>query len=289
MSKHTPSRTNLQSTFSIGDTVTGSYISLTGSTKFGDTSDDTHQFTGSIYADSIILSGGVSGVGTSGTVLDNQIARFDGTSGTIIQSSSIQIKDNGEIEWQDSGSAEILGTDPDGGSAIGSVIGSSVALSTAGAKLVSEQNNSVEKAYTDKDGQKTFCISPNNGATNEYYFTEIISIDSSSGNLYSSANNFPAGCQSYAVGCRVLTNFATASQFYLGISQSVGGFSTKWGSYINGTAGTTNSTSSMESGWIYYAAAAPIYVSASVRQGDLVTSGAIRIEGRYRTVDVPTS
>lgn len=199
MSKHTPSRAYLQSTFTVGDPVTGSYVTLTGSTKFGDTPDDTHSFTGSLYVNGKL----VAGEGTA--------------SGDIINES------------------------------------------------------------------------PFGGATNNSYFTEIISVDSSSGNLYSSSNVLPAGCQSYAVGCRVLTNFATASQFYLGISGSVGGFATKWGSYIDGTANVTNSTSSMEGGLIYHATSSLVYVSSSVRQGDLITSGAIRIEGRYRTVTAPTS
>jgi hypothetical protein len=113
MSKHTPSRSNIWSNFNVGDLTTGSYVSLTGSTKMGDTADDTHQFTGSVYiSGDISIGGGISGsLGAIDGTIDNSIARWDGTDGENITSSYVLIDDTGYITIPSGSKSGQLSTD----------------------------------------------------------------------------------------------------------------------------------------------------------------------------------
>lgn len=191
-----------------------------------------------------------------------------------------------EIESVVSSSAEILGTDPDGALAIGTVVGSNDPYTTAGSKLLSQQNDGVEKAYTDYMGQKTFCISPYGGASRFGYWTEYVSVTSGSDTL--TVNQIPAGSQVYAVSLYMISSFQTGSEIWIGISGSTG-LTEKWGEGIHPSASVTNYTSSMKNGWEHYPNNTPVCVSASILQG--ATSGAtgsMRIEARYLEV-VPAS
>jgi len=92
-SDYTPGRTRV-SKFAVG---TGSqYPSTIGSTVFGDTTDDTHVFTGSvIISGSLTIAGGLTGsISSIASSTDNAIVRWDGATGTKIQNSGVIIDDS---------------------------------------------------------------------------------------------------------------------------------------------------------------------------------------------------
>lgn len=194
---------------------------------------------------------------------------------------------NSTIEAAESSSAELLGTVLDGASAIGTIVGSDNSYTTAGSKLLSIQNNTYERAYYDYDGSRTYGVTDFGGYLKDTYFSNLISISGST--LYYSSTNVPAGASIMGVGARIITDFQTASVIALGISGSTTGFTEYWGNSMGYLAGVTNSTSSLKSGNTYVSLNTPICVSSSVLQGNAITTGSIRIECFYRTINVPNS
>jgi polygalacturonase len=81
------------------------------------------------------LNWGSTNIEESSTVL---------TCGTTLASSTMQARGGDSLL--------LRGRQADGGSAVSTIIDSLVSLTTAGAKLVSVRNNTVEKLYVDKDG-----------------------------------------------------------------------------------------------------------------------------------------
>ena len=92
--------------FSVG---TGSYPVSEGSTRFGDTLDDIHIFTGSLFiTGSLYLLGNSYGIsasagpsssvtGPSLPTIDHAIARWNGTLGNELDNSTVILQDNGDI------------------------------------------------------------------------------------------------------------------------------------------------------------------------------------------------
>ena len=191
------------------------------------------------------------------------------------------------IESYESASAEILGTEPDGAAAIGTIIGSDVEYTSAGAKLVSVQNAGEEKEYIDLYGQRVFGVSKAGGAVREGYFSDYVSAGSGSAWTYST-NQIPAGAMVYATSVYFIQSWQTGSQVDVGVSAS-SGFVEYYGSGMNPSASVNNLTSSQKSGWTHFATAAPIAISSSVWQGAASVTGAARVECRYREVVPPTS
>jgi len=192
-----------------------------------------------------------------------------------------------EIESYESASAEILGTDPDGAAAIGTIVGSNVEYTSDGARLLSIQNSGDEKGYTDLYGQNVFCVSKNGGATREGYFSDYVSAGSGSAWTYST-NQIPAGAMVYATTVYFIESWQTGSECWVGVSASAG-FTEYWAGSVHPSASVNNLTSSQKSGWTHFASAAPVAISSSVWQGAATTTGSVRIECRYREVVPPTS
>jgi hypothetical protein len=184
--------------------------------------------------------------------------------------------------------AEVVGTEVDGASSIGAILGTSASYVTAGSKLVSVMNNATEREFIDYAGQKTYGISDYGSSISDYYFTELISITGSLINLYPTVNQVPAGALIQGVSVRVRNTFPTASVFACGLSGSWN----DWGASISGVQTVTNSTSSLSAGWKFVSVNSPIFLSCSVMQANVSpssNSGSVRVECRYRTLNPLTS
>jgi hypothetical protein len=126
------------------------------------------------------------------------------------------------------------------------------------------------------------------------YFSELISISASntyniSPNLYISLTQVPSGSSIQGVGARVVTEFQTSSAISIGLSSSAGGFISYWGSELSSSAGYTNITDGLTAGVVYIASASSVCVSSSVLQGNTPTTGTMRLECFYSTLNPPTS
>jgi hypothetical protein len=129
-----------------------------------------------ITATSSIVRGAVAdGASAVGVILDNSVTlSTSGAKLLSVQNNGVEkfsINRNGSITipageayyWGSSTGAAIYGDNnssanmrgnmADGASAIGVILNNATALATSGAKLLSVQNNSVEKAYIDPDGR----------------------------------------------------------------------------------------------------------------------------------------
>lgn len=185
-----------------------------------------------------------------------------------------------------SSTSQLLGTSADGALSVGVILGSSASYSTAGSKLLSIRNNNVEKANVSYDGSLSYGISNYGSYINETRFSELVSITGS--NTFYTVNQVPAGAQLQAVAARVIDSFQTASVFAVGISSSVWdarSWSYFGGGTLSGTAGITNTTSSIAPEYIYCATDTPIWISASVLQGNAPITGNMRVECYYKTVN----
>lgn len=93
---------------------------------------------------------------SNATSADNTMCRYDGTNNKTIQSSLLTIADTtGLITNTANATMGLTSSIADGGSAVAFTLDADNALSTAGAKLFSITNNSVEKFAIDKDGNIT--------------------------------------------------------------------------------------------------------------------------------------
>lgn len=246
-----------------------------------------------VISGSLTVSGSfnVSGSATGSMVAtlpvaDNAIARWNGTSGLILQNSLVDIDDVGNISGP-TGSASVLGTAPDGGSAVGVIVGSSASYSTSGAKLLSVQNGGFERAYTDYSGSHTFNVSNWGGYLRYNYFSELVTC--ATGTLWTTTNVIPDGALNLGVGLRVIDTFPTASKLYLGILSSS---YNKWAVGVDSNSTVTNSTSSMAAGIEFYSGNQAVTLSSSVGQQQSLTTtvtGSVRIEARYITLLPPQS
>jgi hypothetical protein len=236
---------------------------------------------------SFFLSGSTTGsMSATLPVADNAVARWNGTSGLVLQNSLVVIDDVGNISGP-TGSASVLGTAADGGSAVGVVVGSSASYSTAGAKLLSIQNNSLERQYTDYSGSFVFNISNWGGYLQHTYFSELVTC--ATGTLWTTVNTIPAGALNLGVGLRVVDTFPTASKLYSGV---LSGSYTKWAVGIDSNSTVTNLTSSMGAGIEFYQSNQAITISSSVGQRQSLSTtvtGSVRVEARYITLLPPQS
>lgn len=126
-----------------------------------DTGTDTNPTFGNVTAKSLTTNGGGTELTTGanaviGGNLQASIVNAVSTSGYAINGASVLFTAGGHLQ--------VRGTDADGATAIGLVVNTNVAFATSGAKIASFQNNSVEKAYFDKDGNLQCAAIGNLGA-----------------------------------------------------------------------------------------------------------------------------
>jgi len=196
-------------------------------------------------------------------------------------------RDN-ELEMGLSSSAVLLGTEADGGSAVGVVLGSELEYSTAGAKLLSVTNAAQERAYVGHDGSWVYNIGDYGGYEQNYTLSALVTIMSGSNFLYTTASlQIPADCQVKAVSSRVITTIPSGA---LSWSLGVPGDLTRYANSLSCSAGIT--FSGMEqNGARYYPTASELiittYGSCPVSVSDI--SGAIRITSHIRKIVPPTS
>jgi len=200
------------------------------------------------------------------------------------------------IETGDDSTAEIMGSEADGGAAIGVILGSSASYATAGAKLVSVQNNGLERENIYHDGTKVFCETNYGSYLKETYFENLVSITGSLVNLYFTSDQVPAGASISGVGARVYSTFHTSSGCWwaVGMSGSTTGFTEYWGDRMSVNAGVTNETGSLKNGLSltgsYLSEDTSICVSSSVLQANITSgaTGSVRVVCFYRTLGALT-
>ncbi len=194
-----------------------------------------------------------------------------------------------EISSSTRGTAEILGTELDGGASIGTVVGSETYFSTTGAKLLSVVNGTGsaehEREFVDHAGSRTFGISDHTGSMSFAYWSELVTI---TGSFNDTVNTIPAGALCWGVGVRIITSIPTASFLNVGISGSLLGAESKlYGIGLVPSASVTNATSSMLNGPRYFVTASAVRLTPGTGSvGILPAAGTVRVEARY-TVIVP--
>lgn len=263
------------------------------------------------------LTGGAAG-GTGNEVgpassTDNAVARFDGTTGKLLQDSVVTVSDTGDVAGIDnlsaidgnfSGDLSVsggltLGTSLNvnqGGTGVatltnhGVVIGqgaSAVAVTAAGtAGQVLTSNG----ASADPTFQTLGTIQTANGAQWIWSnISELLVLSTSGTTTNTTANLLPANAIIEAVVARVTTTIATATSWQLGDPTTAGRFTN-----ANSTlaAGTTDIGLKHMQGSITTDAAGPVQTTANkVRVTTVGTpsAGAIRITVFYRQFVAPTS
>jgi len=189
---------------------------------------------------------------------------------------------NNELEMGISSSAVLLGAEADGGSVVAVTLGSELAYSTTGAKLLSITNAGQERGYMDFSGSWVSIIDVNGGYKKEYALTEVVTITSAS--AYTTASTqIPADCQIEAISTRVLTTIPSGA---LSWSVGVTGDLNRYGDALSLNAGTTYS--GMNDGVRYYASATEIIFST---HGSLPNdeTGTVRFTAYVKKITPPTS
>jgi hypothetical protein len=189
-----------------------------------------------------------------------------------------------EIDSEEDSAASLIGTEPNGATSVGAILGSDIEYSASGAKIVSMRNADIERAYVDYSGSYTFNISEFGGASRMGYHSEVVTYTSATHHY--TAKQVPAGALLYGVAVRVLTK-VPGTEFYIGLSgsTSVRGL---WGDSVNAQAGANNSTSSLSQGLVHFPTASSIKLTSGDNASD-ITTGSVRVELRYMEIDMPTS
>jgi len=184
-----------------------------------------------------------------------------------------------ELEIGAANSAWLLGTEADGGSAIGAISGCDNAFSTAGAKLHSFQNNGVEKGHVTHDGNLVIQQLPNGQQFGFSYLTEETTIAAAA--FTDTTIQIPAECQVIGVSSYVTTTIPTAVTYTVGVAGSVAIYGTSAGV----AAGT--SLKGMDLYPRYYGAAASVRITPSASPA--TATGKVRITIHYQQITAPTS
>lgn len=191
----------------------------------------------------------------------------------------IAIKKNA-LEFGATGRAELLGDEADGATAIGTIIGSDVALDTEGALAVSIRVNGVEKARFDKDGALTFGMTPNGANFAFDHDEELLTIAAAAST--DSVLEIPAGSLA-AVGISVVTAIPGVTSWSGGDS----GNASRWGSGLAPTVGTSNALVALTNGFVFFAAATKVRITPDTTPS--AATGQVRIYACWQQLQPPTT
>lgn len=184
-----------------------------------------------------------------------------------------------EMEIVGSGTAQVLGTGADAADAVGVQLGSDESFVTAGAKLVSFINDTVERGFVDYLGELCYNMLNNGQARRERTLTELTTIAAAAST--DTAIQIPADAQVIAVSVRVVTVIPTAATFSVGVA----GATTRYGTGLSVAAGTTNPGT--DDGVRWYTAAAAIRITPNLAPA--AATGQVRVTIHYVEITPPTS
>lgn len=140
-----------------------------------------------------------------GSATDNAVARFDGTTGKLIQNSAVTIGDSGETSISLSGAGSLVGLTVDNGSNTGKVID----LKIAGTSHWGMGSSGSLKGSWATQASR-------NGESNPYgLYSLVVSNSGASGNAYSGTGTF-AGYFSAGSSAATSANFGVVSYVYQG-------------------------------------------------------------------------
>lgn len=188
---------------------------------------------------------------------------------------------DGQLEISSSSTAQVLGTEADGGSAVGAQIGSDNAFTTAGARVVEFVNSTTTRGYMDKDGGLGLGVLDNAQQVGIFSLTELTTIAAAAST--STTIQIPAGALVVAVPVYVVTVIPTAATFDVGVV----GATTRYGTGLNAAATTDNPGTDNGFTNCYYAAATSIVITPDVQPA--AATGEVRVTIYYIQVTPPTS
>ena len=185
--------------------------------------------------------------------LDHEIVDIGYYDNTGTYQGSWKFKD-ASFESVDDSVAELLGTEADGGVAVGTRVGAVEDYTTVGAKLLSVVNNTTEeRAYIDYQGELGI---HRVGHGQEFSFSlleDLVTIDAAA--YTDSAIQIPSGCQVWAVSEAVLTSIPGSNSMQVGVD----GDTDRYGNGLATGAGADHH--GMDDGTRYYGVATRIRIT----------------------------
>jgi hypothetical protein len=186
----------------------------------------------------------------------------------------------GVLEFLTTGTAEIYGTEADGAAAVGAKIGSDLAYSTAGAKLLAVMNSTTERAAVDYLGALAINKLDNGQALEIKTLTELTTIEADADT--DTAIEIPAGALVIAVSSYVETAIpGPAAVFDVGVAGAL----TRYADDITVAAGSSG-LGTLD-GIRYYAAATKIRITPDAVPG--AATGKVRVTIHYIQITAAAS
>ena len=186
---------------------------------------------------------------------------------------------DGYLSSSTNGSAEILGTEADGGASIGVKLGSDQTYEASGSKLLSVQNNTIERANVDYKGEITLHKGDNGQQLAWKYETENLTIVADG--YTDSTIQIPKDAQVHYVTVRVTATIPTATYFDVGVA----GDTTLFADTLSPNVGVTSPGA--QAGVVYFDANTSIRITPDATPA--TATGSVRITIHYTKVTPPTS
>lgn len=187
---------------------------------------------------------------------------------------------DGQFEIVSDATAQVLGTEADGASAVGVQVGSYEDFTTSGARVCEFVNNSsTVRGYVGYNGDLGINMLGNGQRLEIKTLTELTTIAAAAST--STTIQIPANAVVLAVSTRVTITITGTSTYDVGVS----GATTRYGSGITSSAG--NTSEGTDDATRYYSSATSIVITPDTTPSD--AAGRVRVTIHYYEVTAPTS